>query len=50
MQHKMPMLKVMTPMSQSPYNSIELLNISIVIASGTIEFLNEVGNGPLGLD
>ena len=46
----MSRLEVMTPMSQSPHNSIKFLVISAIVAFGAIEFLAEIGNGPRGLD
>jgi len=50
MQHDRTMLEVKTPMTPNPHNSIEFLIISANVASGTIEFHTEVGNGSLRLD
>ena len=43
-------LHVMAPMSQGPSYSIELLIISVVITSSSIEVLTKIKNRPLGLD
>jgi len=47
MRHKMPRLEVIAIMCHCPRNSIEFLVISVRVASRTIEFLTEVGNGLL---
>jgi len=44
------MVEVMIPMNQISHNCIEAFVIGVAVASRTIEFLTEVGNGSLELD